>query len=130
MTAQGIDVGDRICDNEAVAAVTCFGNQPALGKEGFVGWLIRVKVGDQWPVQRAESVCNDQDAMVPVFRHRERELSPVNFPGGEGRRCGSAAWRKYTQRQQRDKNSDPDVAAHSRRFRAFVTVSNCVRVIG
>jgi len=75
--AKGIEVADRVGDDDAIATIASRGDHPAFVEEGFVGEIFGEEVGHEGATGFAEAMGEQQHTLVPMdgpgqgeFRHR------------------------------------------------------------
>lgn len=85
--AEGVEVGEAIGDDEAVAAVAGLGDDPTFVEEGLGGELLGEEIGDEGSLGVAVAVRDEEELAVPLAGRGgtgEGEFGAVDLAGFEG----------------------------------------------
>ncbi len=102
VVAKGVEIGDGVGNDGAVAAVAGFRDDPAFVEEGLVGEVGGGEIGDERPAGFAEAMGKEQEAGVPVRGAGEGEFCPRDFAGLEGDGGGRGTERAGANEQARE----------------------------
>ncbi len=102
MGAKGIEVGDGVGDDDAVATVAGFRDHPAFIEEGPVGEVLGKEIGEQGAVFSAVAVGEEEHAVVPELRVGDGKRRAADRAGFQrDRRRGRGRSRRWS-RVKRD----------------------------
>ncbi len=131
VSAKGVEVGEAVGDDEAVAAVAGLGDDPAFSEERLGGELLGEEIGDERGFGVAVAVGDEEELAVPLGGSRgmgDREFGTADLAGFERGFGGGGELSGANCEHGEGEAAQSEV--HGGRFGAFVRVSNRVRVTG